>query len=46
MNPAIYIGFAPLSWCVGLVRDKSPTKMVWAFGPFRLSVHNLKGEAK
>lgn len=40
MNPLILIGIAPLSWRLGVTRSK-PGKLVLAFGPFRLSLHNL-----
>jgi len=40
MNPLILFGIAPLSWRVGAIRRK-PGKAVYAFGPFRISFHNL-----
>jgi hypothetical protein len=39
-NPLVLVGIAPLSWRFGVVRSK-PGKRVYAFGPFRLSLHNL-----
>lgn len=41
MSPLILCGIAPLSCRFGVVRRK-PGKLVLAFGPFRLSFHNLK----
>lgn len=35
-----FIGIAPLSWRIGTIRTK-PTKVVYAFGPFRVSLHTL-----
>lgn len=43
MNPGIFLGFAPLSWRVGVIRRKPGVKLVLAFGPFRLALHNLSG---
>ena len=41
MSPLVLVGIAPLSWRFGVVRRK-PGKLVRAFGPFRISFHNLK----
>lgn len=35
-----FIGIAPLSWMIGKIRTK-PSKVVYAFGPLRLSLHSL-----
>lgn len=40
MNPLALIGLAPISWRLGVVRRK-PGKLVVAFGPLRLSFHDL-----
>lgn len=37
----IFIGIAPLSWRIGLVRSK-PGKRVYALGPLRLSLHSVQ----
>lgn len=42
MDPLVMIGLAPLNWRIGVVRHKVG-KLVWAFGPLRLSFHNLAG---
>ncbi|QJA43147.1 hypothetical protein [Phaeobacter phage MD18] len=43
MNPLIMSGTAPLSWRLG-VTGRKPGKRVNAFGPIRLSYHNLAGK--
>lgn len=43
MNPLVLIGVAPFSWRLGVIRHKRG-KLVWAFGPIRLSFHNLNLE--
>ena len=35
----VMVGVAPLSWRLGVVRDKVGVKRVYALGPFRLAVH-------
>jgi len=37
----IMAGIAPLSWRLGVIRY-THYKWVFAVGPFRLSIHNLK----
>lgn len=40
LNILIMVGIAPFSWRLGVIRRK-PGKLVFALGPFRLSLHDL-----